>query len=116
MPLDFTRHSLYASPWAKAIAPRYHEGNMALPPEITFDDFRRLVETLQAAIQGMADLAGRVQALEESNQAQYAAALALKENQQQLFEAQKAQQEVNMLLKQSLDQLLRAIGGTTSVQ
>ncbi|HUB31792.1 MAG TPA: hypothetical protein VMA31_02145 [Bryobacteraceae bacterium] len=89
---------------------------MSLSPEISFDDFRKLVETLQAAIQGMADLASRVQALEDANQAQYAAAVALKENQQQLFEAQKAQQEVNALLKQSLDQLLRAIGGASSVQ
>jgi predicted RNA-binding Zn ribbon-like protein len=87
--------------------------NMSLPPEITLQDFRQLVELLQTAIAGMAGLADRVAALEEANQAHYAAAVALKENQQQLFEAQKAQQEVNALLKQSLDQLLQAVGRPT---
>ena len=80
-----------------------------MPPEITFADFRQLVEMLQTAIAGMSDLADRVRALEEANQASYTAAVALKENQQQLFEAQKAQQEVNSLLKQSLDKLLAAM-------
>jgi transcriptional regulator of heat shock response len=89
---------------------------MSLPAEITFEDFRKLVEMLQAAITGMSDLAARVATLEEANQAQYAAALALKENQHQLFEAQKAQQDVNELLKHSLDQLLRAMSGNPSIQ
>ncbi len=79
--------------------------------EISFEDFRRLVEMLQTAISGMSDLAGRVKALEDANQASYEAAVALKENQQQLFEMQKGQQEVLSLLKRSLDQLLSAIGG-----
>jgi predicted RNA-binding Zn ribbon-like protein len=87
-----------------------------MPSEITFEDFRKVVDTLQAAVSGMADLAARVRALEEANQAQYATAVALKENQQQLFESQKAQQEVNALLKHSLDQLLRALAGSQSVQ
>ena len=78
---------------------------MAISPEITFEDFRRLVETVQAAIAGMSSLADRVKALEDANNASYAAAVALKENQQQLFEAQKAQQQVNELLKKSMDQL-----------
>jgi hypothetical protein len=64
----------------------------------------------------MSTLADRVSALEEANQAQYSAALALKDNQQQLFEAQKAQQEVNALLKQSLDKLLAALGPNRMVQ
>jgi hypothetical protein len=81
--------------------------------EISFEDFRRLVEMLQTAITGMSDLAGRVKALEEANQASYTTALALKENQQQLFDMQKGQQEVLSLLKRSLDQLLSAIGGNT---
>jgi len=89
---------------------------MSLPSEITFEDFRRLVEMLQTAIAGMSDLSERVKALEEANQASYTAALALKDNQQQLFEAQKAQQEVNQLLKQSLDKLLAAMATTRSVQ
>ena len=89
---------------------------MPMPPEITFDDFRNLVEMLQTTISGMAGLADRVKALEDANQASYAAALALKDNQQQLFEAQKAQQEVNTLLKQSLDKLLAAIGTNKLVQ
>ena len=76
----------------------------SIPPEITFADFRQLVEMLQTTISGMAGLADRIRALEEANQASYAAALALKDNQQQLFDAQKAQQEVNALLKQSLGQ------------
>jgi hypothetical protein len=79
--------------------------------EITFEDFRRVVEMLQTAISGMSDLAARVKELEDANQSSYAAALALKENQQQLFEMQKSQQEVLGLLKRSLDQLLTAIGG-----
>jgi len=83
-----------------------------MPPEISLDDFRQLVEMLQTAIGGMSNLAERVRALEEANEASYAAALALKDNQQQLFEAQKAQQEVNTLLKDSLDKLLLAIGST----
>jgi hypothetical protein len=85
---------------------------MSMPPEISLDDFRQLVEMLQTAIGGMSNLAERVRALEEANEASYAAALALKDNQQQLFEAQKAQQEVNTLLKDSLDKLLLAIGST----
>jgi len=85
---------------------------MSMPPEISLDDFRQLVEMLQTAISGMSHLAERVRALEEANEASYAAALALKDNQQQLFEAQKAQQEVNNLLKDSLDKLLLAIGST----
>jgi DNA-binding ferritin-like protein len=87
-----------------------------MPPEVTFEDFRRLVEMLQQTIAGMAGLAERVKALEDANQASYAAALALKSNQEQLFEAQKAQQEVNALLKESLDKLLRAIGNSTPIQ
>jgi hypothetical protein len=82
-----------------------------MPSEITFEDFRRVVEMLQTAISGMSDLAGRVKAVEDANQASYEAALALKENQHQLFEMQKSQQEVLALLKRSLDQLLSAIGG-----
>jgi predicted RNA-binding Zn ribbon-like protein len=89
---------------------------MAISPEITFDDFRRLVETLQATIAGMSSLAERVKSLEDANNASYAAALALKENQQQLFEAQKAQQQVNELLKKGLDQLLGAIGNNSTMQ
>jgi DNA-binding ferritin-like protein len=85
---------------------------MSLPPEISLDDFRQLVEMLQTAIGGMSHLAERIKALEEANEASYAAALALKDNQQQLFEAQKAQQEVNNILKDSLDKLLLAIGST----
>jgi len=83
-----------------------------MPPEISLDDFRQLVEMLQTAIGGMSTLAERVKALEEANEASYAAALALKDNQLQLFEAQKAQQEVNTILKDSLDKLLLAIGST----
>jgi predicted RNA-binding Zn ribbon-like protein len=89
---------------------------MDISPEITFEDFRRLVETLQAAIAGMSSLAERVKALEDANNASYAAALALKENQKQLFEAQKAQQQVNELLKKGLDQLLGAIGNNSTMQ
>ena len=85
---------------------------MSMPPEISLDDFRQLVEMLQTAISGMSNLAERVKALEEANEASYAAALALKDNQQQLFEAQKAQQEVNNILKDSLDKLLMAIGSS----
>jgi hypothetical protein len=83
---------------------------MSLPPGITFEDFRRLVEMLQTTIQGMADLANRIKALEEANDAHLTAALALKDSQQQLYEAQKAQQEVNLLVKQTLDTLMRAMG------
>ena len=89
---------------------------MPLPPEITLSDFRQLVEMLQTTIGGMSDLADRVRALEEANQASYAAAVALKENQQQLFDAQKAQQEVNALLKQTLDKLLAAMNTNRTVQ
>ena len=84
--------------------------------EISLDDFRRLVEMLQATINGMSGLAERVKALEDANEASYSAALALKANQEQLFEAQKAQAEVNALFKESLDKLLRAIGSNTSIQ
>jgi hypothetical protein len=83
--------------------------------DISFDDFRKIVEMLQTTIAGMADLADRVRALEEANQASYSTALALKENQQQLFEAQKAQQDVNALFKQSLDQLLAVLGNNQTV-
>jgi hypothetical protein len=88
----------------------------SIPPEITFADFRQLVELLQTTIAGMSELAERVRALEEANQAQYTAAVALKDNQQQLFDAQKAQQEVNTLLKQSLDRLLAAMNTNRTVQ
>lgn len=81
---------------------------MSLPPGITFEDFRRLVEMLQTAIQQMSDLANRVRALEEANDAHLTAALALKDSQQQLYEAQKAQQEVNTLVKQTLETLMRS--------
>jgi hypothetical protein len=87
-----------------------------MPPEITIDDFRQLVEMLQTTIAEMSDLANRVKALEDANQASYTAALALKENQQQLFDTQKAQQEVNVLLKQSLDKLLAAMATNRTVQ
>jgi hypothetical protein len=79
--------------------------------DITFEDFRQVVEMLQTAISGMSDLAGRVKALEDANQASYTAAVALKENQLELFEMQKSQQEVLGLMKRSLDQLLSAISG-----
>ena len=88
----------------------------SIPPEITFADFRQLVEMLQTTIAGMSDLADRVRALEEANQAQYQTAVALKENQLQLFESQKAQQEVNTLLKQSLDKLLAAMNTNRTIQ
>jgi hypothetical protein len=87
-----------------------------MPPEISFEDFRRLVEMLQQTIGGMAGLAERVKALEDANEASYSAALALKANQEQLFAAQKAQSEVNALLKESLDKLLKAIGNNSSIQ
>lgn len=87
-----------------------------MPPEISLDDFRQLVEMLQQAISGMSTLAERVKALEEANEASYAAALALKDNQQQLFEAQRAQQEVNTILKDSLDKLLMALSSRGGVQ
>jgi len=64
----------------------------------------------------MSSLADRVKALEDANNASYAAAVALKENQQQLFEAQKAQQQVNELLKKGMDQLLGAIGNNSTLQ
>ena len=83
---------------------------MSLPPGISFDDFRRLVEALQTAIQQMSDLANRVQALEEANDAHLTAALALKDSQQQLYDAQKAQQEVNQLIRQTLDTLMKSVG------
>lgn len=83
---------------------------MSLPPGISLDDFRRLVETLQTAIQQMSELANRIQALEEANDAHLTAALALKDSQQQLYEAQKAQQEVNQLFRQTLDTLMRSVG------
>jgi hypothetical protein len=82
-----------------------------MPSEISFEDFRNVVEMLQTAIGQISELAGRVKALEDANQASYSAAVALKENQQQLFEMQKGQQEVLGLMKRSLDQLLSAISG-----
>jgi hypothetical protein len=82
-----------------------------MPSEISFDDLRNVVEMLQTAIGQISELAGRVKALEDANQASYSAAVALKENQQQLFEMQKGQQEVLGLMKKSLDQLLSAISG-----
>jgi hypothetical protein len=82
-----------------------------MPSEISFEDFRNVVEMLQTAIGQISELAGRVKALEDANQASYSAAVALKENQQQLFEMQKGQQEVLGLMKKSLDQLLAAISG-----
>ena len=91
-------------------------GQMSLPPEITFEDFRRLVEMLQTAIHGMSELADRVRALEEANDAHLSAAIALKDSQQKLFEAQQAQQEVNVLVKDSLDTLMRAIGHGPTIQ
>jgi hypothetical protein len=39
---------------------------MPLPPEISIEDFRRVVEMLQTTIAGMSDLADRVRALEEA--------------------------------------------------
>lgn len=83
---------------------------MSLPPGISLEDFKRLVDALQTAIHQMAELARRVEVLEEANDAHLTAALALKDSQQQLYEAQKAQQEVNQLLRQTLDDLLRSIG------
>jgi hypothetical protein len=83
---------------------------MSLPPGISLDDFKRLVETLQTAIHQMAELARRIEVLEEANDAHLTAALALKDSQQQLYEAQKAQQEVNQLLRKTLDDLIRSIG------
>lgn len=82
-----------------------------MPSDISFEDFRNVVEMLQTAIGQISELAGRVKALEDANQASYSAAVALKENQQQLFEMQKGQQEVLGLMKKSLDQLLSAISG-----
>lgn len=86
-----------------------------MPSEISFDDFRQVVEMLQTAIGQMSELAGRVKSLEDANQASYTAAVALKENQEQLFEMQKSQQEVLNLMKRSLDQLLNAIGGNVKI-
>jgi len=83
---------------------------MALPPEITIEDLRNLVNMVQAAIHELRDLAQRVDALEKANEASYEAAVALKDNQRELYEAQKSQQEVNKLMKQSLDRLLEALG------
>jgi hypothetical protein len=89
---------------------------MDLPPEITFEDFRNVVEMLKTAIQGMSDLADRVRALEQANDAHLEAAIALKGSQMKLFEAQKAQQDVNILMKESLDTLLRSIGHRATIQ
>jgi len=83
---------------------------MSLPPEITLDEFRQVVEMLRTTIAGMAELAGRVKALEETNEASLAAYLALKDSQHHLFETYKAQQEINVLFRQGLDNLLAAIG------
>lgn len=82
-----------------------------MPSEISIDDFRKVVEMLHTAISEMKDLADRIKALEDANDASYKAAVALKDTQMQLFEMQKGQQEVLGLMKQSLDQLLSAIGG-----
>jgi hypothetical protein len=82
-----------------------------MPSDINIEDFRSVVEMLQTAIHQISEIAGRVKALEDANQASYSTAVALKENQQQLFEMQKGQQEVLGLMKRSLDQLLSAIGG-----
>jgi hypothetical protein len=82
--------------------------------DVSLEDFRSVVEMLQTAIGQISELAGRVRALEEANQASYSAAVALKENQQQLFEMQKGQQEVLGLMKRSIDQLLAAIGGNVN--
>ena len=79
--------------------------------DISLEDLRNVVENLQAALATISELAGRVKALEEANEASYNAAVALKENQLQLFEMQKGQQEVLGLMKRSLDQLLTAISG-----
>lgn len=86
-----------------------------LPPDVTMEDFRNLVETLQRAITEMSGLAARIDALEKANAASYEAAVALKDSQQQLYEAQRAQQEVNRLMKQSLDDLLAVMGRKTTV-
>ena len=83
---------------------------MPLPPEITLEDFRSLVNTVQSAIHELGELARRVEALEQANAASYEAAVALKDSQQQLYEAQRSQQEVNRLMKQSLDRLMAALG------
>ncbi|HXS94274.1 MAG TPA: hypothetical protein VN736_06695 [Candidatus Limnocylindrales bacterium] len=88
---------------------------MSLPPDLTMEDFRNLVETLQRAISEMSSLAERIDALEKANAASYEAAVALKDSQQQLYEAQRAQQEVNRLMKQSLDDLLVVMGRKTTV-
>jgi transcriptional regulator of heat shock response len=89
---------------------------MAVPPEITFEEFRQLVEMLKITIAGMSELGDRVSALEDVNNHSLAAALALKESQQQLYEAFQAQQQVNALFKQGLDNLLAAIGNNTTKQ
>ncbi len=86
-----------------------------MPSEISIDDFRQVVELLHSAIKDMKELADRVKALEEANDASYKAAVALKDTQLQLFEMQKGQQEVLGLMKQSLDQLLAAVGGNVRI-
>lgn len=86
-----------------------------MPPEISLDDFRSLVDMLQKALHEMSALAERIDALEKANAASYEAAVALKDSQQQLYEAQKAQQEVNRLMKQSLDELLAAMGHSRTI-
>jgi hypothetical protein len=86
-----------------------------MQPDISLDDLRSVIEKLQAAIDTISDLAGRVKALEDANEASYNAAVALKENQMQLFEMQKGQQEVLGLMKRSLDQLLTAISGNVPI-
>jgi len=91
-----------------------YNGPMSVSPEITLEEFRKVVEMLQSTIAGMSELAERVAALEDINNQGLAAALALKENQQQLFEAFQAQQELNIALKKSLDNLLAAMGNNTT--
>jgi hypothetical protein len=83
---------------------------MSLPPEITLEEFRHVVEMLRTTLAGMADLADRVKALEETNEASLAAYVALKDSQQHLFETYKAQQQINVLFREGLDNLLAAIG------
>jgi regulator of replication initiation timing len=89
---------------------------MPLPPDITFEDFRKLVEMVQTTIAELSDLCARVKALEEANEAHYSAAVALRDNLEKMFEAQKAQQEVNSMIRQSIDQLLQAMRGNTWIQ
>lgn len=89
---------------------------MDLPPEVSLEDFRNLVDMLKTAIQGMRELHDRVRVLEEANDAHLEAAMALKDSQMKLFEAQKAQQDLNLLVKESLDTLLRTIGRRETIQ